>query len=205
MRESGLSHYTRQYKNDAILVVLKTTRDVDLVHEKMMIYLLLKPGSSLRETLVKNHLEEYETIETEEEQKSFIVTLAARLRGNEDEQWIWDVLFLLAGREPMNPILKDVFLSPLERKEIKRPKVKKDSGAPLKDPFEDTGIAAAVYTLSRSGLGNYPDRKACRIVAKMLDSLRPRADGKETRPETIRSIWKKYKNNPPFNRPKLAK
>ena len=188
------------------LVVLKTTRDVDLVHENMMIYLLLKPGSSLRETLVKNHLEEYETIETEEEQKSFIVTLASRLQGNEDEQWIWDVLFMLADHEPMNPILKDGFLSPLDRGEIKRPKVKKDPGAPEKDLFRDTGIAAAVYTLSRSGLGKYSDRKACRIVAKMLDSLCPRADGEETRWETIRGIWKENKkNNPAFNRPKLAK
>ena len=183
------------------LVVLKTTRDVDLLHENMMVYLLLKPRPSFRETLAKNHLEEYETLETEEKQKSFIVTLASSLRGNEDEQWIWDVLFMLATREPMNPILKDVFLSPLKREEIKRPKVKKDSGPPRKDPFRDTGIAAAVYTLSKSGLGNYSDRKACRIVAKMLDSL-----GEETRPETIRDIWKKNKkSNPAFNRPKLLK
>ena len=188
------------------LVVLKTTRNVDLLHENMMIYLLLKPGPSFRETLVKNHLEEYETLEIEEEQKSFIVMLASRLWGDEDEQWIWDVLFMLVDHEPMNPILKDVFLSPLGRGEIKRPKVKKDSGSPRKDPFVDTGIAAAVYTLSKSGLGNYSDRKACRIVAKMLDSLRPRADGKETRPETIRGIWKENKkSNPAFNRPKLLK
>ena len=56
--------------------------------EKELLDLFLNQELTLRETLVKEHLESYNILKTEKEQRDFIVTLVSRLRGNEGEQWI---------------------------------------------------------------------------------------------------------------------
>ena len=157
--------------------------------EDKLIDLFLE-GPSLKEALVKNHLERYDTA-SEAEQKTSIIIFCADCLRNEKEQWAWDILVELAHRKPINQILLDVFLLPMARGEIKNPRETRKRGAPPKDPFRDSGIASAVFYLKLRG---YSLPKAYEIVGKKvhLDS------------ETVRSIWRKRKNDSVFNRRKLV-
>ena len=159
--------------------------------ENELLDIILKPilesRLTLREALVKDHLERYDALETEEEQKISIIIFCADCLRNEKEQWAWDVLVELSHQKPINQILLDVFLLPLARGEIKNPKETRRRGRPKQDPFRDTQIAAAV---NAARLLNYTLEDAYIAVGRKV----------HLSPEAVRSLWKKYKNDPAFKR-----